>query len=264
LPVPSPDLGPFDLAGKTALVTGSTRGIGAAIAAGLARAGASAVLHGRDPARAAAAAAALRADLGSGHAGVRACAFDVTDHAAMVTQARLVDDDLGGVDILVNNAGMQFRSPLIDLPLARWNEVLSCNLTSCFVLAQELARGMLARGRGKIINVCSVQARVVRPTTAVYAVAKTGLGALTRSMCAEWAAGGIQANGLAPGYINTDLNASLVADPQFDSWVRGRTPARRWGTVADLVGPAVWLASSASDFVNGQVIYVDGGLTSVI
>jgi len=254
----------FGLTGQRALVTGSTRGIGAAIAAGLARAGASVVLHGRDAARADAAAARLRADLGPGAAHIGGCGFDVTDRQAMIEAARRAEADLDGIDILVNNAGMQFRSPLIDLPLARWEEVLSCNLTSCFVLAQELARGMLARGHGKIINVCSVQNHLVRPTTAAYAVAKSGLGALTRAMCAEWAAGGIQANGLAPGYIDTELNASLRADPQFDSWVRGRTPARRWGTVADLAGPAVWLASSAADFVNGQVIYVDGGLTSVI
>jgi gluconate 5-dehydrogenase len=256
----------FDLTGRRALVTGSTRGIGAAIAAGLAQAGAAVVLHGRDPAQVDAARDRLRADLRAERpdADVRGCAFDVTDHQAVAEAARRIEGDLGGVDVVVNNAGMQFRSPLAEFPLGRWNEVLSCNLTSCFVLSQELAGGMLARGYGKIINVCSLQNKLVRPTTAAYAVAKSGLGALTRSMCAEWAAGGIQANGLAPGYIDTDLNASLRADEQFDSWVRGRTPARRWGTPADLAGPAVWLASSASDFVNGQIIYVDGGITAVL
>jgi gluconate 5-dehydrogenase len=256
----------FDLTGRGALVTGSTRGIGAAIAAGLARAGATVVLHGRDLAQVDAARDRLRADLRAERpdADVRGCAFDVTDHQAVAEGARRIAGDLGGVDVVVNNAGMQFRSPLAEFPLSRWNEVLSCNLTSCFVLAQELAPGMLARGHGKIINVCSLQNQLVRPTTSAYAVAKSGLGALTRSMCAEWAAGGIQANGLAPGYIDTDLNASLRDDEQFDSWVRGRTPARRWGTPADLAGPAVWLASSASDFVNGQIIYVDGGITAVL
>jgi gluconate 5-dehydrogenase len=242
LPDPSFNLRSFGLSGQRALVTGSTRGIGAAIAAGLARAGASVVLHGRDTARVGVAAARLRADLGFGQAQVQGCTFDVTDHKAMIGEARRVDDDLGGIDILVNNAGMQFRSPLTDLPLARWDEVLSCNLTSCFVLARELAHGMLARGHGKIINVCSIQNKLVRPTTAAYAVAKSGFGALSQAMCAEWAADGIQANGLAPGYIDTELNASLRSDPQFDSWVRARTPARRWGSAADLVGPAVWLA----------------------
>jgi gluconate 5-dehydrogenase len=252
----------FDLTGRRALVTGSTRGIGAAIAAGLARAGATVVLHGRDPARADQARAQLAAEVPG--ADVRSCAFDVADHAAIVEQARRLEGELGGIDVLVNNAGIQFRSPLTEFPLDAWNQVLSVNLTSCFVLAQQLAHGMLDRGHGKIINVCSLQTQLVRASTSAYAAAKSGLGSLTRTMCAEWAAGGIQANGLAPGYIGTDLNATLVADEEFSAWVLGRTPARRWGVPADLAGPAVWLASSASDFVNGQVIYVDGGITAVL
>jgi gluconate 5-dehydrogenase len=253
---------PFDLTGRRALVTGSTRGIGAAIASGLARAGATVVLHGRDPARVGHAQEQLRTEVPE--ADVRGCAFDVADQDAIVAQARRLEAELGGIDVLVSNAGMQFRSPLTDFPLDGWNQVLTVNLTSCFVLAQELARGMLARGHGKIINVCSVQNHLVRPTTSAYAAAKSGLGSLTRTMCAEWAAGGIQANGLAPGYIETDLNATLAEDEEFSAWVRGRTPARRWGQPADLAGPAVWLASSASDFVNGQIIYVDGGITAVL
>jgi len=197
-------------------------------------------------------------------ADVRGCAFDVADSDTIIAQARRLDADLGGIDVLVNNAGMQFRSPLTDFPLDAWRQVLNVNLTSCFVLAQELARGMLARGHGKIINVCSLQTQLVRASTSAYAAAKSGLGSLTRTMCAEWAEGGIQANGLAPGYIGTDLNTVLVEDEEFSAWVRGRTPARRWGTPEDLAGPAVWLASSASDFVNGQVIYVDGGITAVL
>ena len=252
----------FDLAGRRALVTGSTRGIGAAIAAGLARAGATVVLHGRDPARTDQAREQLAAEVPG--ADVRSCAFDVADHAAVVEQARRLEGELGGIDVLVNNAGIQFRSPLTEFPLDAWNQVLSVNLTSCFVLAQQLAHGMLDRGHGKIINVCSLQTQLVRASTSAYAAAKSGLGSLTRTMCAEWAAGGIQANGLAPGYIGTDLNATLVADEEFSAWVLGRTPARRWGVPADLAGPAVWLASSASDFVNGQVIYVDGGITAVL
>ncbi len=253
---------PFDLTGRRALVTGSTRGIGAAIAAGLANAGATVVLHGRDPARADQARKQLAAEVPG--ADVRSCAFDVADHAAVAEQGRRLEGELGGIDVLVNNAGIQFRSPLTEFPLDAWNQVLSVNLTSCFVLAQQLARGMLDRGHGKIINVCSLQTQLVRASTSAYAAAKSGLGSLTRTMCAEWAAGGIQANGLAPGYIGTDLNATLVADEEFSAWVLGRTPARRWGTPADLAGPAVWLASSASDFVNGQVIYVDGGITAVL
>jgi gluconate 5-dehydrogenase len=256
----------FNLRSRRALVTGSTRGIGAAIAAGLARAGATVVLHGRDPGAVGSCrqklSAALRAE--GRAAGVHGIAFDLTDEAAVRDSARQLEGELGGIDVLVNNAGIQLRGPLAEFPTANWQRVLTTNLTSCFVLAQALAGGMLARQAGKIINICSVQNKLVRPTTAPYAVAKAGLGALTQAMCAEWAGDGIQANGLAPGYIDTELNAPLVADPEFSAWVVGRTPARRWGAPADLVGPAIWLASPASDFVNGQIIYVDGGITAVV
>ncbi|MBV9793169.1 MAG: SDR family oxidoreductase [Actinobacteria bacterium] len=253
---------PFDLTGRRALVTGSTRGIGAAIATGLAQAGATVVLHGRDFGRVEEACVALRSEVAG--AEVRGCAFDVGDPEAVVSGARGLVAELGGIDVLVNNAGIQFRSPLTEFPLDAWQQVVSVNLTSCFVLGQELARGMLERGHGKIINVCSLQTQLVRPTTSAYAAAKAALASLTRTMCAEWAAGGIQANGLAPGYIGTDLNATLVADEEFSAWVEARTPARRWGLPSDLAGPAVWLASAASDFVNGQIIYVDGGITAVL
>jgi gluconate 5-dehydrogenase len=182
----------------------------------------------------------------------------------MLAAVDAVQDRIGGIDILVNNAGIQRRAPLLDLPVDTWQDVLSANLTSAFVLAQRIARGMVARKRGKIVNVCSVQNKLVRGTTAPYAAAKGGLGNLGQVMCAEWAAHGIQINGLAPGYIRTDLNTALLDDPELHDWVIGRTPARRWGEPEDLAGPAVWLASSASDFVNGQIIYVDGGMTAVI
>jgi gluconate 5-dehydrogenase len=253
---------PFDLTGRRALVTGSTRGIGAAIATGLARAGATVVLHGRDWGRVEEACVALRGEVPG--AEVRGSAFDVADADAVLAGARGLVEELGGIDVLVNNAGIQFRSPLTEFPLDAWQQVVSVNLTSCFVLGQELAHGMLERGQGKIINVCSLQTKLVRASTSAYAAAKAGLASLTRTMCAEWAAGGIQANGLAPGYIGTELNATLVADEQFSAWVESRTPAGRWGVPADLAGPAVWLASGASDFVNGQVIYVDGGITAVL
>jgi gluconate 5-dehydrogenase len=256
---------PFDLTGRRALVTGSTRGIGASIAAAFVRAGANVIIHGRDADRAAAAAARLRdtlpeAEIRAPHA----VAFDVTDHAAMLAAVSDLEGRLGGIDILVNNAGIQHRADLLEFPLDAWQAVLSANLTSCFVLAQHVARGMVARGHGKIINICSVQNKLVRASTAAYAAAKSGLGTLGQVMCADWAAHGIQVNGLAPGYINTDLNTALLEDPELSAWVVNRTPARRWGTPADLAGPAVWLASSASDFVNGQLIFVDGGMTAVI
>jgi len=254
-------MNPFDLTGRTALVTGSTRGIGAAIAEALTRAGARVVVHGRDPN----AVDAVRHRLTLlGGAPPDTVSFDVTDHPAMIEQVGALEERLGGLDILVNNAGMQFRAPVVEFPVAAWREVLDTNLTSAFVLAQQVAPGMLARHRGKIINICSVQNRRVRGTTAAYAAAKAALGTLGQSMCAEWAAAGLQINGLAPGYIATDLNAALLRDEQMNAWVLDRIPARRWGTPADVGGTAVWLASSASDYVNGQVIFVDGGLTAVV
>ena len=258
--------GPFDLTGRRALVTGSTRGIGAAIAAGLACAGAEVVIHGRYLAGADGARADLARQLAVLGAPVplHSLSFDVTDHETMTGTVAAFEERVGGIDILVNNAGIQRRAPLLEMPVDDWQQVISANLTSCFVLARQVARGMIARGHGKIINVLSVQNKLVRGTTAPYAAAKAGLGNLGQVMCAEWAAYGIQVNGLAPGYITTDLNAALLADDGMREWVTNRTPARRWGTPDDLAGPAVWLASSASDFVNGQVIYVDGGMTAVI
>ncbi|MFD9700090.1 SDR family oxidoreductase [Lentzea sp. NPDC059081] len=247
----------FDLTGRLALVTGSRRGIGRAIAEAYLAAGARVVLNSPD-------ASALReaaAELGDG---VLTCAFDVSDTEAAEAALTALVEEHGCPDVLVNNAGIQLRGPLTELPVDDWRKVVDVNLTSAFVVGRTIARGMVARGSGKIINICSVQNHLVRPTTAPYAAAKSGLGGLTRSMCAEWARHGLQVNGLAPGYLDTELNASLVADPGFTDWITRRTPAGRWGTPEDITGPAVWLASSASDFVNGQVVYVDGGLTAVI
>ncbi|WP_329060637.1 SDR family oxidoreductase [Amycolatopsis sp. NBC_01480] len=248
---------PFDLTGRLALVTGSRRGIGRAIAEAYLAAGARVVLNSPDAAQLEAAAA----ELGDG---ALTCAFDVSDSDAAEAALERLVAERGCPDILVNNAGIQVRGPLTDLPVEDWRHVLDVDLTSAFVVGRTLARGMIARGSGKIVNICSVQTQLVRPTTAPYAAAKTGLAGLTRSMCAEWAGHGIQVNGLAPGYLDTELNASLVADPEFSAWITRRTPAGRWGRPEDVTGPAVWLASSASDFVNGQVVYVDGGLTAVI
>jgi gluconate 5-dehydrogenase len=254
----------FDLTGRLALITGSSRGIGLAIARGYLSAGARVILNGRDESRLRETAAKLRDELRIPADDVQVSAFDVVDEAAV---ERAADDVLtahGCPDILVNNAGIQIRGALTELPVEDWRQVVDTNLTSGFVVGRAYARHMLRRGTGKIVNICSVQTRLVRPSTAAYAAAKSGLGGLTQSMCAEWAPHGLQVNGLAPGYIDTELNASLVADPEFSNWITQRTPARRWGQVEDIVGPAIWLASSASDFVNGQVIYVDGGLTAVI
>lgn len=246
----------FDLTGRTALITGSSRGLGLAIARGLAQAGAALVINGRDERNLAAAAASLRA----GGARVHESAFDVTDGAAGAAAVARVEQEFGVVDILVNNAGIHQRAPLAEMSEAQWRAVIDTNLTSAFLVARAVAPRMIARGRGKIINICSVMSEVSRPTIANYAAAKGGLKMLTRAMAAEWARHGLQANAIGPGYFVTELNQALVANPEFNRWICGRTPAGRWGQPHELAGAAVFLASPASDFVNGQVIYVDGGL----
>jgi gluconate 5-dehydrogenase len=250
----------FDLSGRTALVTGSSRGLGRAMAAGLAEAGAALVLNGADPGRLAAAAAELRA---AGHS-VHEAPFDVTDEAAVLAAFAALDERGVAVDILVNNAGIQFRRPMVELETADWRRVIETNLTSAFVVGREAARRMLPRGHGKIINIGSLTSDAARATVAPYTVAKGGIKMLTRAMTAEWAARGIQANAIGPGYMLTDMNEPLVADQAFNAWVIGRTPARRWGKPAELIGAAVFLASAASDYVNGQIIYVDGGMLAVL
>jgi gluconate 5-dehydrogenase len=250
----------FDLAGRTALVTGSSRGLGRAIAEGLAEAGARIIVNGT---QAATVDDAVRQLCASGHR-AEACAFDVTDEAAIV--AGFGDLDARGieVDILVNNAGIQFRKPMLELATDDWRRVIETNLTSAFVIGREAARRMVPRGRGKIINIGSLTSSLARATIAPYAVAKGGIKLLTQAMTAEWAASGIQANAIGPGYMITDMNQVLIDNPAFDAWVKGRTPAKRWGKPDELVGTAVFLASSASDYVNGQIIYVDGGMLAVL
>ena len=250
----------FDLTGQTALVTGSSRGLGRAIAEGLAAAGATVVLNGSDAGRLTETAAAMRA---AGHV-VHEALFDVTDEAAVVAAFAALDLKGVAVDILVNNAGIQFRKPMIELDTADWRRVIETNLTSAFVIGREAARRMIPRRRGKIINIGSLTSALARATVAPYTVAKGGIKMLTQAMTAEWAAHGIQANAIGPGYMLTDMNEALVNDPAFDAWVKGRTPARRWGRPDELVGTAVFLASAASDYVNGQIIYVDGGMLAVL
>jgi gluconate 5-dehydrogenase len=251
---------PFDLSGRTALVTGSSRGLGRAIAEGLAKAGARIVLNGVDGARLEQAAVDMRA-IGYD---VLTASFDVTNEEAIQAAFSALDAAGVDIDILVNNAGMQFRKPMVDLATADWQRVIDTNLTSAFVIGREAARRMIPRGRGKVINIGSLTSELARATVAPYTVAKGGIKMLTKAMAAEWGEHGIQANAIGPGYMITDMNEALISNPQFDSWVKGRTPARRWGRPDELAGTAVYLASAAADYVNGQIIYVDGGMISVL
>ena len=242
----------FDLAGRSALVTGSTRGLGLAFARALADAGARVAVNGRSAEAAAAVAESID--------GAVAAPFDVTDEDAVVAGVRALEP----LDVLVNTAGIGLRKPMLDLSLEEWRGVVETNLTSAFVVSRAAAPAMIARGSGKIVNVCSVTSELARETIAAYTAAKGGLKMLTRSMCSEWARHGIQANAIAPGYFETDLTVPLRADPGFDAWVRARVPAGRWGVPDDLAGAVVFLASSASDYVNGQILFVDGGLTATV
>jgi gluconate 5-dehydrogenase len=253
-------MNPFDLAGRRALVTGSGQGIGFALARGLAEAGARLVLNGRDADKLDRAAEMLRAE---GHA-VDCMAFDVTNQPAVAHAIGQIEASLGPIDILVNNAGIQRRGPLETFPAETWHAVIRTNLDSVFYVGQQVAQRMIGRGRGKIINVCSVQSELGRPSIAPYAASKGAVKMLTKGMCADWARHGLQINGLAPGYFATELTKTLVDDAAFTAWLSARTPAGRWGRVEELAGTAVFLASAASDFVNGQIIYVDGGMTSVV
>ena len=250
----------FSLEGRTALVTGSSRGLGRAMAEGLAAAGAAVVLNGSDQGRLASAAAEMEA---AGRT-VRQARFDVTDEAAVVAAFEGFDRDGVAIDILVNNAGIQLRRPMVELATDEWRKVIEVNLTSAFVIGREAARRMIPRGRGKIVNIGSLTSELARATVAPYTVAKGGIKMLTRAMAAEWAAHGIQANAIGPGYMLTDMNQALIDNPTFDAWVKGRTPARRWGRPDELAGTCVYLASAASNYVSGQIIYVDGGMISVI
>jgi gluconate 5-dehydrogenase len=250
----------FDLTGRTALITGSSQGLGFALARGLAQAGAAVVLNGRDEAKLSAAAETLRAE----EARVTTAAFDVTDGAASAAAVAKMETDFAPIDILINNAGIQRRAPLAEMTEEQWRAVIDTNLTSAFLVARAVAPRMIARGAGKIINICSVMSEVSRPTIGNYAAAKGGLKMLTRAMAVEWAKHGLQCNGIAPGYFVTELNKALVENVEFNRWICARTPAGRWGQPHELAGAAVFLASRASGFVNGQILTIDGGLLAAL
>jgi gluconate 5-dehydrogenase len=248
----------FDLSGKRALVTGSSQGIGFALARGLAAAGAEIVMNGRDAGKLETAARVLR-DEGFT---VYTLAFDATDHHGVRAAIDGFEAATGAIDILVNNAGMQHRGPLEDFPPDAFERLLQTNVASVFHVGQAVARHMIRRGAGKIVNIASVQSALARPGIAPYTATKGAVTNLTKGMATDWAKHGLQCNALAPGYFDTPLNKALVDDPVFSDWLAKRTPAGRWGKVDELVGACIFLSSAASSFVNGTTIFVDGGITA--
>ncbi|BDA82623.1 gluconate 5-dehydrogenase [Aureimonas sp. SA4125] len=250
----------FDLGGKIALVTGSGQGIGFSLAEGLAAAGAHVVLNGRDEAKLERAAATL-SERGFE---VSTAVFDVTDPEAVNAAVAGIETGVGPIDILVNNAGIQRRAPLEDFAVETWREVMRTNVDSVFFVGQAVARHMIARRHGKIINIASLQSEAARYSIAPYTASKGAVKNLTKGMCTDWARHGLQINAIAPGYFETPLNQALIDDPAFDAWLKTRTPAGRWGKVEELQGAAIFLASNASSFVNGQILYVDGGVLATL
>ena len=247
----------FDLTGRVALVTGSSKGIGFSLSKGLAKAGARLVMNGRNEDDLEAAADTLRA----AGAQVDTLSFDVTDPTA-VREAVNDYERVGQIDILINNAGMQHRGPLEDFEADAFDHLMRTNVNSAFYVGQAVATHMIPRGKGKIINIASVQTALARPGIAPYTASKGAIANLTKGMATDWARLGLNCNAIAPGYFDTPLNAALVADPEFSAWLEKRTPQGRWGNVEELQGAAVFLASDAASFVNGHTLYVDGGITA--
>jgi gluconate 5-dehydrogenase len=250
----------FSLKDVVALVTGSSGGIGLALARGLAEAGARVVVNGRDGGKVAAAVAALKSDGLSADA----ASFDVTDPQAVRRGGAAIEEESGPIDVLVNNAGIQRRAPLEDFPPETWRELMGTNLDAVFYVGQAVAKHMILRGKGRIINIASVQSELARTNIAPYTASKGAVKMLTKGMATDWGKHGLRANALAPGYFRTELNKALVEDEKFSAWLSARTPLGRWGDVQELVGAAIFLASDASSFVNGHVLYVDGGITACL
>ena len=254
------DASTFRLDGRIALVTGSSAGIGLALARGLAQAGATVVLNGRDANRLALATDSLRAE----GLNVHSHGFDVLDADAVEAAVAGIEAEVGVIDVLVNNAGIQRRATFVDFSSADWQAVMRTNVDSIFTVGQAVARRMVPRGRGRIINICSVMSELGRPNTAAYTASKGAAKMLTKAMAIELGPHGINVNGIGPGYFKTELTAALAADPSFNDWLVNHTPSRRWGELQDLAPAAVFLASDASRFVNGHILYVDGGLTATL
>jgi gluconate 5-dehydrogenase len=250
----------FDLTGKIALVTGSGRGIGYTLAEGLGQAGATVILNDIDIDRLNSSVENLT---GKGVT-VHHSLFDVRNESDIEAQVALIEKDIGPIDILVNNAGIQIRGPLEKFNLQDWQNLMDINLTGAFLTAKAVVSGMIQRKSGKIINICSIQSELARPTIAPYTAAKGGLKMLTRGMATDWGKYNIQVNGIAPGYFKTEMTKKLYEDKAFDAWLCARVPADRWGDPAELVGAAIFLATKASNYVNGHIIFVDGGLRACV
>lgn len=250
----------FSLAGKRAVVTGSSRGIGFGIAEALAGAGAEIILNGRNVEALGAAAERLA----SGGARVKAVAFDVTSAESVADGIGHIEAELGPIDILINNAGMQHRSSLEDFPADKFDEVIRTNFTSVFTVGQAVAKRMIPRGRGKIVNICSIFTNVARFSVAPYSASKAAVANLTRGMATDWARHGLNVNAIAPGYVRTELNEALLKNAEFNAWVERRTPMGRWAEPSELGGAAVFLSSDAASFVNGHILFVDGGFTATV
>jgi gluconate 5-dehydrogenase len=250
----------FNLEGKIALITGSGQGIGFSLAEGLGMSGCTIILNDIDDDRL----TKSVKHLAEKKIKVYGAAFDVTDEDNVHKQISHIEQDIGPIDILINNAGITIRSPLEDFRLEDWKKIIDINLTGAFITAKSVVPAMIKRKQGKIINICSVQSQLARPTIAPYTASKGGLKLLTQGMATDWGKYNIQVNGIAPGYIKTELTKKLYEDKDFDAWLCARTPANRWGDPHELVGAAIFLSSKASDYVNGHVIYVDGGLTGCV
>lgn len=248
---------PFDLSGRVALVTGAYRGLGFAIAQGLAAAGARVVINGRNADALSGAIAKLAGDSLT----VESALFDVTDAAAIQQGVADIAQRVGTVDILVNNAGIQRRHALTDFPKQDWDAIIATNLTAPFLVSQAVLPAMIANRRGKILHVSSLMSDLARPSVVPYTAAKGGVRQLTRGMAVELAPHNIQVNAIAPGYFATEMNRALLDNVEFDAWVKQRTPAGRWGRPDEIGGLAVFLASSAADYITGQSILIDGGMS---
>ena len=247
----------FNLKGKKTLITGSSQGIGYALAKGLDAAGAEIILNGRNKDKLDQAAKSL-----TPKHNLYQLSFDVTDQNDTNKAINKFENEIGPIEILINNAGMQYRTPLEDFPADMFEQLLKTNISSVFNVSQAVARHMIKRSSGKIINIASVQTSLARPGIAPYTATKGAVGNLTKGMATDWAKYGLQCNAIAPGYFDTPLNAALVSDKDFTAWLEKRTPAGRWGEVEELVGASIFLSSNASNFVNGHTLYVDGGITA--